>query len=216
MEAFRGSQATRAQIEGYLKRIRGSDAQDAQMALMSLPSHPGHYQKEPQLLAELVIPAMLELARTTEDDMARGIAIGNLLGLGEKAGPAVPGLVDLVGDDRALPHLANGAGKLGAHAKKLVPAFQGRLGDSSPTVRRNAAEGLGQIGPDAASATDALAKVLTSDDDPFSRVKAAHALGKIGAGAKSALPALDEAATSGPGNVRFAAKAAADKIRAGD
>jgi hypothetical protein len=132
---------------------------------MSLPSHPGHYQKEPQLLAELVIPAMLELARTTEDDMARGIAIGNLLGLGEKAGPAVPGLVDLVGDDRALPHLANGAGKLGAHAKKLVPAFQGRLGDSSPTVRRNAAEGLGQIGPDAASATDALAKVLTSDDD---------------------------------------------------
>jgi len=58
-------------------------------------------------------------------------------------------------------------------------------------LRAQTAYILGQIGPQAAAATPALAK-LTSDPDPNVAVEAAHALAKIGPAAKGAVPALIE------------------------
>jgi HEAT repeat protein len=55
---------------------------------------------------------------------------------------------------------------------------------------------LGQIGPDAAPATEALAKLIV-DEDELVAEEAVLALAKIGPGAKAAVPALVEALQSG-------------------
>ena len=60
-----------------------------------------------------------------------------------------------------------------------------------PGMRAQTAYILGQIGPPAAAATPALAK-LTSDPDPNVAMEAAHALAKIGPAAKAAVPVLIE------------------------
>ena len=70
-------------------------------------------------------------------------------------------------------------------------------------IRAQVAYMLGQIGPPAAPAADALAKLI-SDKNSRVAAEAAVAIAKIGPGAKSAVPALiaklqqgDEAAPSG-------------------
>ncbi len=74
---------------------------------------------------------------------------------------------------------------LGAPAvPRLVDALE-----KHKQLRVQVAYTLGQIGPAAAPAADALAK-LVADDDLNVATEAALALGKIGPGAKSAVPAL--------------------------
>lgn len=70
---------------------------------------------------------------------------------------------------------------------KAVPRLIAALKHTS--LRGQIAHILGQIGPPAAPATDALAK-LVSDEDPNVGIEAAHALAKIGPAAKAAVPAL--------------------------
>src|SRR5207249_1646073 len=66
------------------------------------------------------------------------------------------------------------------------------LKNDDTTIRRTAAEALGEIGPDAAVATLALAQAL-KDTDVGVRCLAADSLGQIGPEAAAAVPALREA-----------------------
>ncbi|MCA9044452.1 MAG: HEAT repeat domain-containing protein, partial [Planctomycetaceae bacterium] len=72
-----------------------------------------------------------------------------------------------------------------------VPALNNALKDESAVVRRNAAEGLRQIGPEARDATPALIIAL-DDPDLQVRLHAVYALGAIGVEATNAIPRLAE------------------------
>lgn len=80
-----------------------------------------------------------------------------------------------------------------SRAKSAVPALTGALQDDEWQVRSAAAVALGQIGPDAASATARLVEVLQKDARDSVRGDAAWALGRIGPGAAAAVPALMKA-----------------------
>jgi|GEM_PF-290842 len=73
--------------------------------------------------------------------------------------------------------------------KADVPRLIRQLGDRDNTMRRQAAQLLSQLGPDAKPAVDALSKAL-ADEDIFVKRFAAKALGGIGPEAKSSVPAL--------------------------
>lgn len=78
-------------------------------------------------------------------------------------------------------------------------------------LREQVARVLGQIGPPAAPATEALAKLL-DDDDPNVSTEVAFALGKIGPGAKASVPALIEVLKRGEGRQTHAAAFALGSI----
>ncbi len=73
-----------------------------------------------------------------------------------------------------------------------VAALAQLLAHSCKYVRRNAAWGLGKIGPDASGALPQLCQAL-KDADPRAATGAAQALGMIGPEAREAVPALAEA-----------------------
>lgn len=69
-----------------------------------------------------------------------------------------------------------------------------RLGPESTLVaRRDAAQGLGELGPAAAPAIPELAKALATDPDPAVRHHSAWALGKIKDPSEAIIPALVDA-----------------------
>jgi HEAT repeat protein len=86
------------------------------------------------------------------------------------------------------------------------------LDDDIHWIRWYAAEALGQIGPDAESAGDALA-AATRHEDHQTRVRAVRALGQIGPRAQSCLHALTRAREADPQSaIRRAAEAALRQI----
>jgi HEAT repeat protein len=75
-----------------------------------------------------------------------------------------------------------------------MPQLIAALDDPVDYVRAPAADALGSIGPAAKSATEPLAKRLsTKDEQVFVLRSVAYALGNIGPDAKAALPALESA-----------------------
>lgn len=92
-------------------------------------------------------------------------------------------------DATTVRYALNALASLGAPAvPRLVDVLEKHKG-----LRVEAAYTLGQMGPTAAAATDALAK-LVADEDLNVATEAIIALGKIGPAAKSAVPALCAAA----------------------
>jgi HEAT repeat protein len=81
-------------------------------------------------------------------------------------------------------------------------------------LREQIAHVLGQIGPQAAPATQALARLL-SDPDPNVEIEAAHALANIGPGAKAAVPALVDSLRKPEGKAAHAAAYALGMIGPG-
>ena len=73
----------------------------------------------------------------------------------------------------------------------MVPALVAALRDCDPQVRCDAARALGDMGPAARQAVDALAEALWRQPHRL-RLEAARALGRIGPAAKSALPDIRE------------------------
>ena len=84
-----------------------------------------------------------------------------------------------------------------------------KLSDPDPTVRRNAADALGQSADK--SAVPALIKAL-GDNDYYVRRFAAQALGKIGPDAKAAVPSLSKLVSDEHKQVAEAAAQALGKI----
>lgn len=91
---------------------------------------------------------------------------------------------------------------------KIVPRLIAAL--QYPRACRFACHVLGELGPDAAPATEALAGLLT-DPDESTQSEAAFALAEIGPDAAAAVPALQKALDS-DGPVRFAAAYALGRI----
>jgi HEAT repeat protein len=85
------------------------------------------------------------------------------------------------------------------------------LKDKDPSIRKNAAQALAHIGPEAKAAIPALTETL-KDKDGSVRGFAAQALGNMGPEAKAAVPALTEATQSKNYFVRQSAVAALQKI----
>lgn len=86
-----------------------------------------------------------------------------------------------------------------------------KLSAKDNEVRREAAQGLGELGKDAKPAVDALTKAL-KDEDRFVRRFSAEALGKIGPDARSAIPGLTALLNDGTLTVREAAIRAIGKM----
>ena len=91
---------------------------------------------------------------------------------------------------------------IAAQGPKSVPRLIKAL--EYEALRGQVAQVLGRIGPPAAPATSALAK-LVDDPDPNVAIEAAHALGKIGPGAKAAVPELVDALKHPEGRTAYAA-----------
>jgi HEAT repeat protein len=130
------------------------------------------------------IPALIGLL---DSEANRYPVAKALAGIGLEA---IPSLIEVLarGGDEAKQTVVGILG--GIRDARAVPALIGALGD--PSLKRIAAEALGDIGPDAREAVPALAAVL-SDENESVRQAACDALGKIGPDAREAMPALVEA-----------------------
>ncbi len=95
--------------------------------------------------------------------------------------------------------------------RRCLPELTGALGDRDGRVRELAAQSLGEIGPDAASAVPALVLLLENPEEG-SRNSACIGLAGIGPAAKGALPALRAALADPSANVRQFAQRAIDRI----
>lgn len=102
-------------------------------------------------------------------------------------------------DETTTHYMLDALAGLGSQA---VPRLIAALKHSA--LRPQVANVLGQMGPTAAPATAALAR-LVNDPDPNVSIEATHALAKIGPGAKAALPALVEALQQTDGKPAHAA-----------
>ncbi len=109
--------------------------------------------------------------------------------------PVLPDLGPIVD----LPKSA--AGSLAQIGPVAIPALKTALTDADPTVRRQAARALGQMGPEAEPAVAELTKAL-EDAAPEVREAAVQALGKIGPAAAPAIPALIKALEDDAGAVK--------------
>jgi HEAT repeat protein len=99
-----------------------------------------------------------------------------------------------------------------AGGKEVVPGLVAALKHDEATVRAEAAEDLGQIGPEAKAALPALRAAL-ADDDGHVRVFAAEALARIDPDSKQSVPALLQALESRQPGVRAAAATALVALR---
>ncbi len=105
--------------------------------------------------------------------------------------PAVPGLIEALGDEHAWLR-ADAAYALGVVEEGIdpaIPALARALDDPSEDVRQWSAWALGHHGPAAAGAVEDLRAALT-DPETWVRQNAAEALGRIGEPARPAIPDL--------------------------
>jgi HEAT repeat protein len=164
--------------------------------------------------------AVPELILALEDEMTRYTAIEILGKMGPDAIEAVPALIQALGfkfpDERKM-----GVGRVcrvDAEEENLFDCASSSDQDSDWTpgdvsVRKTAAEALGNIGPAAKDAVPALTNAL-HDVDHRVRGQAAAALGKMGTEAEDSMPALTEALKDKDADVRAKAEEALLRIRA--
>ncbi len=128
--------------------------------------------------------------------------------------PAVPAIVDALGDDNswARIHAAGAVSRMHPAPVEAVERLARNLSHEDSTVRTVSARALGEIGTAAAPAAPALVTTLR-DEDRHAREAAATALGGIGAPAADvAHDALVEAFADGVEDVRAAAVQALAKV----
>lgn len=139
----------------------------------------------------------------------------SLLGkLGAKAKSTMPSLVNTVKDNDPNVSLSGAMAIVKidpSDSSTAVPVLAGALTNHDFSVRREAAEGLGKIGPQAKGAVAALVAALKDSNNIIRRV-AAESLGRIGQEAGDAAAPLMEALEDKDEKVRAAAKRAIDKI----
>ena len=141
-----------------------------------------------RLRPEQCMPLLVKML-DDEDDHVQFMAEDALKDFKRQAEPAVPRLLKLLrtgATDNVRWHAAMVLGEI-SHSEVTVRALVGGLGDSSANVRRFSAYSLGKIGMDAASARQALTKVL-SDSNVAVRIATAGALVQAGG---PVLPSLE-------------------------
>jgi HEAT repeat protein len=149
---------------------------------------------------------MAVLASELEADVHSTVA--EALGtLGPNALEAVPALVRLLKDEHVIvrERAASALGGVCARSPLVLPALVHSLSDSHYNVRAAAAEALGRIGPDAASASAPLARLVTTDRIGWVRRQSAKALGLIAESPDVAVPALTKATVADWSEMRVVA-----------
>lgn len=173
-----------------------------------------------QIGSEAALESLAAALRFNGDEIPR-LALEAFVKIGD---PSVPALIELLKVEKdkspdwpgqsfeCTRSLAvRGLGRLGASAGVAVPDLLGHLADKRPSVRKNVAVALGQIGD--VSAVPALSEALAKDKEKAVRAAAATALGQIGDG--SAMNALAEASENDrEASVRTAAGDAIKRIEA--
>lgn len=147
--------------------------------------------------AKGAIPALVTLLQDTKsDDGVRGAAARALAAVGPDAADAVPALVATAQSARqaVVEPVFDALAEIG---KPAVPALVDVLRGGHSYLRQQAAQALGQIGPEALPAVPILTEALKDQDRALS-LRAAEALGRIGAPAAAAAPALAAQLKSGP------------------
>jgi HEAT repeat protein len=130
------------------------------------------------------------------DDNDREVKRGTALALakvgGAEAKPAVPILVELLGDDDATTRelAAAALGTAGEAAAEAVPALGKALSDRSPAVRRNAALALNHVGPEAGKVIRQLVRAMDKQEPKEVRQYAADALDKTDEAINDVVPEL--------------------------
>ena len=110
----------------------------------------------------------------------------------EQADKALDALAGRLGDGDALQRDALTAA-FHRFGEAAVPALTAALTDTDAEVRQHAADALGHLGEEAATASEALATLATDEVDAV-RLAAVSALGQLG---EAAGPALERLAASG-------------------
>jgi HEAT repeat protein len=187
--------------------VKSDDATLSAVSMWALARiHPDDMKLKQAVFSHLI--ALLK----SKDPFARLAAARGLAAL--PASPEIAGPIfekALADADETTTHYMLDA--LAAMGAPAVPKLIGAL--KYAPLRGQVASILGRIGPPAAPATDALAKLL-SDPDPNVSIEAGHALAAIGPDAKAAVPALiavlNQTAGQAEGGPRHAAVFALGKI----
>lgn len=155
------------------------------------------------------------LAAALEDSHAetRQHAARALGAMGSLAAPAVPSLVDLLGNENSTcrSEAALALGRIGSAAITACPALTQALLEDSRSVRSSAALALCRIGHVDDEILSALCEA-TEDSDPTVRRYSVVALGQLGLGHAEALDAIRGALSDGTPAIRAAACSALSEL----
>lgn len=147
-----------------------------------------------QQLVRASTHALIQSLTTDSDHLIRSLAASALSAIGPDAKPAVPYLIDALGDHG--PNLRYAAmdalQAIGPDARSAVPILIHTLSDPEEYARKDAAAALGGIASEPESAVPALIDSL-NDSKLSVRISAAYSLGKFGLNATAAIPALTNA-----------------------
>ena len=153
------------------------------------------------------VPGLIEDLQGT-DIQAQPLAAMHLGHIGPEAKSAVPALLTIATASPASYAVTTAAGALPAidlsAARQVMGAWLLRLQDSSPQIRRDAAETLGALGPAAKPAVPALV-LLLNDQDTVVRERVTRALGSIGLPIDAVMRGLIQALRDPEWTVRYAA-----------
>jgi HEAT repeat protein len=182
-------------VESLIVALTDPDAHVRRVAVASL----GAIAPAPQRAD--AVEALVPLLKTGD----RVAAVEALARFGPRASPAVPALIQVLGDadEDARWNAADALGQIGPEARAAVPRLIAVLKDESAEVREHSAESLGQIGAEPESVIPALVMTL-KDENPKVRRDAARSLGQFGPKATTAVLALQALSKDTSDSVREA------------
>jgi HEAT repeat protein len=133
---------------------------------------------------------------------------------------AVPALIETLEDPSrpllARQYAAKALARIGNGKGRVLPALVKRLDDKEPGIRVAAIEALGNLGPEAATATpDLLAVMNDRDEDVLVREYAINAAARVAPGSQELDALLVEAVADTNARISEAAVAALVRIRSG-
>jgi HEAT repeat protein len=178
-------------------------------------------EEQPAEVQEAVAEALQKIGEPKKDDVARLVeylknpsvnvriaAAQTLFHLRGEAKDAAAGLMAVLRDDDERVRLLGSLALVAVdpqQAGAVLAPLRGLLTSADAGIRASAAEGIGNLGPDAKDAIPGLRDALLKDKEPPVREAAAIALGKMGEVAKDTVPALVGCLKDDEAGVRSAA-----------
>ena len=176
-----------AAVPSFVRALRDPSAQVRKSVIAALDSARWLMVDDPQ---HSVVRAFIEMLDDRDAEIRAQIARSLEKGwLVPETEPALRARLDVERDRAVLSKIAWTLAVIGSRASKrrVVPLLVQDLESSESWIRREAAERLGKIGPDARAAAQPLAALLR-DKEEWVRYYAAGALGEIGS--REAVPHL--------------------------